>query len=311
MWYADDTAAGGNLKTLRKFWYILVQHGPAYGYFPKPSKTFLVVKPEFRAAATEEFEGTGVQLSEDGEDLTHKAGQRHLGAAIGSPEFVATYLEDKVASWVEQVSHLAVATTQPHAAYAGFVFGLRHRWTFIQRTMPTAGDHMQPLKDAIDHKLLPTVVKHELSDVELELMRLPARFGGMSFDDPVTDSRRKHDDSIKSTTNLTKQILENGADLMKSIELDHERKAAERQHHEASLKVKADDLQKCLPEAQQRAMAQAREKGGSSTLTTIPVAEHGFCFDVKADFHDHIHLRYCWPLDNLPSLSVHVENASQ
>ena len=48
-------------------------------------------------------------------------------------------------------------------------------------------------------------------------------------------------------------------------------------------------------------MAQAREKGGSNTLTTIPVAEHGF-FDVKANFHDHIHLRYCWPLDNLPSI---------
>ncbi len=74
-----------------------------------------------------------------------------------------------------------------------------------------------------------------------------------------------------------------------------------RQSHEVSLKVKADDLQRRLPEAQQCAMAQAREKGGSSTITTIPVAEHGFFFDAKADFHDHVHLRYCWPLDNLPS----------
>ena len=138
--------------------------------------------------------------------------------------------------------------------------------------------------------------------MELELMRLPARFGGMSIDDPVVDSGRKHADSIECTANLTQQILENGADLMQSIELDCKNKAVVRQHHEASLKVKADDLQRRLPEAQQRAMAQAREKGGSSTLTTIPVAEHGFFFDVKADFHDHIHLRYCWPLDNLPSI---------
>ena len=167
------------------------------GYFRKPSKTFLVVKTECRAAATEEFEGTGVQITEDGDDLAHKAGQRHLGAAVGSPEFVAAYLDEKVATWVEQVTHLAdIATTQPHAAYAGFVFGLRHRWTFIQRTMPTAGDHMQPLKDEIDHKLLPTLVKHESNDLELDLMRLPARFGGMSFDDPVVDSGRKHADSI-------------------------------------------------------------------------------------------------------------------
>ena len=61
VWFADDAAAGGNLKPLRKFWDVLVQQGPAYGYFPKPSKTFLVVKPGCRAAAAEEFEGTDVQ----------------------------------------------------------------------------------------------------------------------------------------------------------------------------------------------------------------------------------------------------------
>ena len=133
VWYADDAAAGGSLKSLRKFWDTLVQYGPAYGYFPKPSKTFLVVKLECHATASEVFEGTGVQLTEDGEDFAHKARQRHLGAAVGSPAYVAAYLDERVASWVEQVTHVAdIATTQSHAAYAGFVFSLRHRWTFIQ-----------------------------------------------------------------------------------------------------------------------------------------------------------------------------------
>ena len=50
-------------------------------------------------------------------------------------------------------------------------------------------------------------------------------------------------------------------------------------------------------------MARAREKGRSSTLTTPLVAKHGFFLNVKADCHDHIHLCYCWPLDNLPSIS--------
>ena len=153
---------------------------------------------------------------------------------------------------------------------------------------------MQPLKDAIDHKLLPSLVKHELSDVELELMKFPARFGGMSFDDPVADSRRKHDDSIKCTANLTQQILENGADLMQSIELDRRTKVDVR-HHEALLIMKADDVQKRLPEDQQRAMAQAHSPP-SLLLSMVSF------FDVKADFHDHVHLRYGWPLDNLPSI---------
>ena len=167
--------------------------------------------------------------------------------------------------------------------------------------MPTAGDHMQPLKDAIDHKLIPKIVKHERNDTELELMTLPTRLGGMSFNDPVKDSRSKHADSIECTAKLTQLITDNGTDVMTSIDQDLNQKMAMRKRHDVLYKIKADDLQRRLPESQQRAMALAREKGGSSTLNTIPVAEHGFFFDAKADFHDHINLRYCWPLENLPT----------
>ena len=63
--------------------------------------------------------------------------------------------------------------------------------------MPTAGNHMQPLKNATDHKLLPAIVKHVLNDSKMELMRQPTSFGGMAFDDPVVDPGRKHADSIQ------------------------------------------------------------------------------------------------------------------
>ena len=89
-------------------------------------------------------------------------------------------------------------------------------------------------------------------------------------------------------------------DVMWSIEQDTAQKAAVQQRNRAGATTRANDIQARLPPLQQRAMSLAREKGGSSTLTTIPVSEHGFCFDVKADFHDHIHLRYGWPLDRLP-----------
>ena len=68
-------------------------------------------------------------------------------------------LNGKVASLVAQVDRqdrlVAIAATQPHAAYATFIFGLQHRWTFLQHTMPTASEHMQLLKDAIRGKLIP------------------------------------------------------------------------------------------------------------------------------------------------------------
>ena len=46
-WYADDTAACGSLGELKDWWDKLCAIGPSYGYFPKPSKTILVVKDNF------------------------------------------------------------------------------------------------------------------------------------------------------------------------------------------------------------------------------------------------------------------------
>ena len=136
----------------------------------------------------------------------------------------------------------------------------------------------------------------------MDLVHLPTRLGGMSFDNPVDDSALKHAASIECTAHLTNQMEVNGSDVMGSIRQDSATKLAIRQRQQASWKDKADTIQARLPPLQQRAMALAREKGGSSTLMTIPVIEHGFCFEAKADFHDHIHLRYGWPLERLASV---------
>ena len=161
---------------------------------------------------------------------------------------------------------------------------------------------MQPLKKSIDNKLITASTKYQLNDAEMDLVLLPAKLGGISFDDPVNDSELKHAATIECTANLTNQIKANGSDVMGSIRQDSTSKTAIRQRQRASMKDKADTIQTRLPPLQQWAMALAREKGGSSTLTTIPAAEHGFYFEVKADFHDHIHLRYGWPLERLPSV---------
>ena len=101
--------------------------------------------------------------------------------------------------------------------------------------------------DAIDRKLLRTIVKFTLNDSEMELMRqrVPASFGGIAFDDPVVDSGHKYADSIECTANLSQQIMDNGNDLMQNIELDSKRKTV-RQRHEAVLKMMADALQRRL-----------------------------------------------------------------
>ena len=44
------------------------------------------------------------------------------------------------------------------------------------------------MKDAIRNHLVPSLTKHGLNYLEMELVSLPARYGGMTFDDPVADS---------------------------------------------------------------------------------------------------------------------------
>ena len=44
MAYADDFSAARNLQNLRRWWSALTEIGPKFGYYPNPTKTWLVVK---------------------------------------------------------------------------------------------------------------------------------------------------------------------------------------------------------------------------------------------------------------------------
>ena len=75
-----------------------------------------MVKPESWSEALQIFDVTDIQLADDGDNLAHKSGQRHLGAAVGSADFVAEYLNAKVEAWAEQVDRLTnIVATQTYS----------------------------------------------------------------------------------------------------------------------------------------------------------------------------------------------------
>ena len=76
VWYADDALAGGRLQSIWMWWDKLVQHGPAYGYFPNTSKSWLIVKDGKLSEAHLIFQGSGIPIT--------SKGKRYIGAAIGS-----------------------------------------------------------------------------------------------------------------------------------------------------------------------------------------------------------------------------------
>ncbi len=69
-WYADGSTSMGKLLELRKWWDELCQHGPDFGYYPKPSKTVLIVKKEQLQDAKHIFDGVQVSKSQlKGKDI--------------------------------------------------------------------------------------------------------------------------------------------------------------------------------------------------------------------------------------------------
>ena len=86
-------------------------------YFPNPLKTCLIVKDTFYDSAVSIFQNSSVCVSVEG--------KRHLGAALGSPSFVASFVTQKVSLWTRELTVLSdISVTHPHAAYAAFVHGV-------------------------------------------------------------------------------------------------------------------------------------------------------------------------------------------
>ena len=55
LWYADDASAGGTLLELHDWFNLLRSHGPAFGYYPEPTKSFIVVNECWRNDANAVF----------------------------------------------------------------------------------------------------------------------------------------------------------------------------------------------------------------------------------------------------------------
>ena len=296
-WYADDSQAVGRLKAIRAWWDILNTHGPPLGYFPKPPKTFLVVKPHLLEEAKLMFEGTGITITD--------GGKRDLGAAIGSAEFVADFLREKVLKWSEQVECLSeFARTQPHASHSAFVNAMRSKWTFAQRTMKSLNEHMGPLEHAIRSKLIPALTGlkpgSSISDDMRDVYALPARWGGLGIDNPVVDSPFKYDESVQFTEQL-KCLVRDGEKSL-SLDVAEQKSIVEllKEQKELRYEQRFDDLSGRVSPELSRALAFAQEKGASSVFSMVPVREYGFCFGAKRDWFDIIRLRYRLPIPGLP-----------
>ena len=142
VWYPDDASTSGSLLSLRNWWDSLTSSGPAFGYHTNATKTWLITNDPHLAKARDRFQGTHVNITAHG--------RPHLGAALGSQEFIDQFVTDKVNQWNQELLLLVDgAKTQPHAAYAAFIQGYVHKFSYLCRTVPDVDLLLQPLEDCI------------------------------------------------------------------------------------------------------------------------------------------------------------------
>ena len=204
VWYADDASACSELNSLKDWFDEVKLRGPLFGYYPEPSKSYLVVHENFLSEAKSVFEGTGVNVV-----MSH----RLLGGVIGSRSGKLSFIEERVKKWSKQVETLSqIAESQPQAAFAAFTKSLQFQWNFVQRVTPGCESLYGDLEDVILNKFLPVIMMGEVSHMERLLLSLPARWGGLGVPLPTEMSELSFSTSRKATGTIV-DCIKGGSDF--------------------------------------------------------------------------------------------------
>ena len=197
IWYADDAGATGNLESIKTWRNTLCSKGPALGYHPDPTKSWLVVKPDYEDEARAVFKRSDVNITEKG--------RKYLGSPIGTLAFCESFSMDKVSEWTQELEDLAkIAVNDPRPTGLLFsICGLNKRWLYLMRTTPGIAHLFQPLKQCITESFLVTLFREHDAGLR-DVIALPSKLGGLSIFNPVLVADKEFEYSITATEPLVR-----------------------------------------------------------------------------------------------------------
>ena len=288
VWLADDATGAGTLPNLRKWWDIVQNEGKQFGYFVKPTKSWLIPN----------------QLQEtmfrDSEIRITTAGKRHLGSAIGTTEYKNSYLEEKVKEWCSRIKALSnIAKAHPQAAYIAYTHGEQHRYTYFLRTIEDTSHLLKPLDDTIEHELIPALFGCNISQNEREILSLPIKDGGLGLRVWSEIADDSYQSSKKITYPLKEKIIKQSNDLPDPTKVKEARSEMITALHNIA-NTKQDSILEKQSTDMKRNLEQLAQPGASTWLGALPLKEQGFDLN-RGEFQDALHLRYDKQLKNLPS----------
>ena len=292
-WYADDSSCVGELSSVRRWFDKLLIGGPAYGYFPEPSKTVLVVGSSDLERASDLFRDLGISVV---------TGSRFLGGFVGERSLAADFVSNKVRVWCECIQSLSdVAISEPQASFAALARSLQFEWNHIQRVIPECGTLFAPLLHAINSIFYPSLFGGTVSENEIALFSLPTRFGGLGITNCVESASLAFRSSREGSVLLVDAIIHHEdvrlTDHLAHLDAVHSDVTKDR---EDQFRLLLSSLLPGLPSLTSRAVQRAVDSHTSGWLNVLPLAHHHF--DLSAQqFRDALCLRYHRPLSLLPA----------
>ena len=293
--YADDLGGLGKLIEIRSWWDNVCKFGPLLGYYPEPSKSWLIVKEELAADAMQIFHDTEIKITTEG--------RKYLGGFIGKPEARYQYAQELVSKWIKEVQILSkIAKCEPQTAYTAFVSGYRHKLTYHIRTFENLSEHLKPLDDVITSEFIPAITEgHICSEDERVLLSLPVKLGGLAI--PIFS--KTSDDEFENSKYACKQLTNNIKQQKQSYESDlkaHKKITNEIiKKREAKNHAIIEQLRKKMSDELLRANDLAQMKGASNWLTSLPLKDENYILN-KREFFDALAIRYRWKLKRVPSI---------
>ena len=293
-WFADDSSCGGRLQRVHDWFLALMALGPAFGYYPEPSKSVLIVKPDLLPAARALFESLQVHVT---------LSSRYLGGCIGEEAGVKAYVAEKVSSWVASVARLSSAAKAfPHAAYCALTRSLTSEWTYVQRVVNGCDDEFADLRDTLQQHFTPALLGREILDREHPLLALPAKYGGLAIPDPVSTASSAFSVSVDATATLRRGVV-TGDRVNIHQHHEHCRRVtgkASRARDERASSV-SQDLITGLPPLAQRTLSRIVKGNASGWLTVLPLRQEGYDLS-STQFRDQLAIRYGYEPSRMPSI---------
>ena len=265
-----------------------------FGYFPKPSKTWVIVKPGYEEQAKEAFPGLQVT----------SVGQRYLGSFIGSDEGKNQFIREKVNDWCRDLKQLSdIATREPQIAYSAFVFGLSKRWNYVCRTTPNIAEQLKTLEHVTREEFIPAILDriHSCTDELRETFTLPPKFGGLGIPDMTKNADSEYLYSQLATKKHTAALVEQQEIYKEDTTVSKATKSSITLHRRTRNEELKKKILSSMSETGKLTMELASEKGASSWLTALPVQQFGYLLN-KQQFTDALCLRYNLTLKDCPKV---------